>query len=99
MRFEALIDILMQSDDIKSSIGSQNIDFNSEIENLISILKTHFGYSDRQLSKIRTGNNNSRTLQVIFWWFYRLSNILFLITILTFLVGIIIFILFYLAKI
>jgi hypothetical protein len=73
--------------------------YKSELEKVIDILKGHFGYSEKQVEKLRTNKNNNKAIQKVFWICYRLSNALFLLTILTFLVGIIVFMKFYLIKI
>jgi hypothetical protein len=97
--FETYIELMRNIQNIDDPINPNDPIYKSELEKVIDILKGHFGYSEKQVEKLRTNKNNNKAIQKVFWICYRLSNALFLLTILTFLVGIIVFMKFYLIKI
>ena len=94
---------LQQKEIYKSIVSSHYINLalafqdhlNNELGKISEVLKYHFGYSDKKLNRIKNLKKSNRILPRFFWFCFYSSHILFLTTILTFMAGIVVFLVSY----
>lgn len=66
-------------------------DLENELNRISTVLKYHFGYSKKSLNRFKELKRANRRIPRFFWFCFYSSHVLFLLTVLTFMVGTLLF--------